>query len=142
MRTSSNCAPGLLLLLLAACSSASNDDSTGPTGEASTCAVVSLDAGFTTVAQLCGVAPASSPPLQQDACGPYLIVTRGTSTAEQWYFDADTGALVAVVTSGVCTTSQSSFASQWGTEAWGCATSTPACSGGSDAGAGDGAAHD
>ncbi len=124
---------GGLLVLAAACSSSSNEDSTGPTGDASACAVATLDAGFATVAQLCETTPASSTPLMQDACGPYLLVTRGTSSATVWYFDLQSGALVAVVDSGRCTTSQSSFAAQWSDEAWGCATATPACTGAADA---------
>jgi hypothetical protein len=129
----------LALLITSACSSSSNEDSTGPSGDASSCAVAELDAGFTTVAQLCETTPASSTPLMQDPCGPYLLVTRGTSAATVWYFDLQSGALVAVVDGGSCTTSQSSFASQWGDQAWGCATATPACT----AGAGDAdASHD
>jgi hypothetical protein len=124
------------LALTPACSSSSNEDSTSPTGDASSCAVTKLDAGFTTLAQLCETTPASSTPLLQDACGPYLLVTRGTSAATVWYFDIQSGALVAIVDGGSCTTSQSSFASQWGDQAWGCATATPACT------AEAGASHD
>jgi hypothetical protein len=117
----------LALPICLACSSSSNEDSTGPTGDAAACAVTTLDAGFTTLAQLCETTPASSAALLSDACGPYLLVTRGTSAATVWYFDIQSGALVAVVSGGSCATSQSSFASQWADQAWGCATATPAC---------------
>jgi hypothetical protein len=122
----------LLALCLAAaapaCSSTPPDnDSVGPPGDAATtCTVASLDAGFTTLTQVCGAA-ASPAALLQDACGPYIIVTRGTDTAGAWYFDAHGGALVAVVGGGTCTTTSASFASQWGMSAWGCATATPLC---------------
>jgi len=126
-----------VVLLTPACSSSSNEDSTGPTSTPTCAVATTLDAGFTSLSQLCSTA--SDPTtLVQDDCGPYVIVTRGTSMANPLYFDA-TGALVAVVTGTTCVTTSSTFASQWGLQAWGCATATPLCT--ADAGALD-ATHD
>lgn len=127
-----------VLLVTPACSSSSNEDSTTPSGPTPTCTVGTVDAGFSSLSQVCSTA--SDPGnLQQDPCGPYVIVTHGLDTTDSWYFDAQTGALVAVVTAGACVTSSSTFASEWGVQAWGCATATPLCT--ADGGAPE-ASHD
>jgi hypothetical protein len=121
------------LVLAPACSSSSNEDSTGPASTPSCTVTPSLDAGFMSLSQVCS--SASDPTsLVQDDCGPYVIVTRGTTMANPWYFDA-TGALVAVITGNTCVTTSATFASQWGVQAWGCATASPLCT--ADAGSSD-----
>ncbi len=126
-----------VVLLAPACSSSSNEDSTGPTSTPTCTIAATLDAGFTSLSQVCSTT--ADPSFFQDACGPYVIVTPNNYMVDSWYFDAQSGALVAVITGTTCVTTSSTFASQWGVQAWGCATATPLCT--ADAGTAD-APHD